>query len=148
MFDKTITLFNHYQSSTGDMWFPHIIKGVQLTTDKATMIAKYGEKSSDNALVHIRFTKDKNSRMIAGLPVLAPKEWENLTNDELAKNITFKSGENFDFFMVGEYAEESIKDDDYLKGFYNYMNSKYDYVYAITNVASYDLIPHYEITGR
>jgi hypothetical protein len=41
-----------------------------------------------------------------------------------------------------------IKDDDYgREGFYNYMNDRYDYVFAITKVAEYSVIPHFEIMG-
>lgn len=67
--------------------------------------------------------------------------------------ITFAFGdtEAFDFFMEGVYenVEEPILDADYeRRGFYNYMNANYDNVFAITSVAKYNLIPHFEIMAR
>ena len=64
------------------------------------------------------------------------------------KTIKNKKREKFDFFYLGEYSEEPISDEDYMEGFYDYMNSTFDGVFAITSVAKLDLIPHFEITGK
>ena len=45
-------------------------------------------------------------------------------------------------------ADGPIDDDDYPKGFFNHMNKAYDDVFAITNVAKFNLIPHFEIVAR
>ena len=82
-----------------------------------------------------------------GKPYLNPKEWERQVNDELPKSITFSQGNDFDFFMLGDYgSEEMIKDD---KGtFFRDIQQEYDNVYAITSVAEYTVIPHFEIVGK
>ena len=36
MYEKTVTIFNYYESkTTGDAyWYPHVLSGVDLVTDK------------------------------------------------------------------------------------------------------------------
>lgn len=151
MYLDKITLFNFYRSSLGDMWYPHVIKNVNLVIDKAAIVAKYGLESKDNAILNIRYYKENEQIEIAKRPYLPPLEWERQTNDKLADSITFKAGNEFDFFVLGEHPEFSesipIMDDDY-DGLFNYMKENYDYVFAITSVAKYDVIPHFEITGK
>lgn len=148
MYSDTITLFNRYKSRLGDMWYPTVIKGVNLNIDKAAIIAKYGAESKDNAVLNIRCKVDDGKVVIADKTYLPPKKWDRQTNDKLAESLTFTSGKDFDFFMPGEYeSTEPIADDDYIDGFYNFMNDNYDYVFAITAVAQYSVIPHFEIMG-
>lgn len=148
MYSDKVTIFNRYESRLGDMWYPTVIDGANLLVDKAAIIAKYGAESKDNAVLNIRYQMVEGKVMLADKPYLPPKEWERQTNDLLPKSITFTSGTDFDFFMLGEYhATEPIKDDDFDDGFYNYVNDEYDYVFAVTSVAKYTAIPHFEIMG-
>ena len=148
MYSDKITLFNHYKSRLGDMWYPTVIDGVNLLIDKAAIVAKYGAESKDNALLNIHYQTVDKQIMVDGKPYLPPKEWSHQTNDKLPESITFASGKDFDFFMLGEYeSKEPIADDDYIDGFYNYINDEYDYVFAVTSVAKYTAIPHFEIMG-
>lgn len=148
MYSDTITLFNRYESRLGDMWYPTVIKGVNLNIDKAAIIAKYGAESKDNAVLNIRYKVADGNVVIADKVYLPPKEWDRQTNDKLTESLTFTSGKDFDFFMLGEYeSTEPIADDDYIDGLYNYVNDNYDYVFAITSVAQYSVIPHFEIMG-
>ena len=148
MYSEKITLFNHYKSRLGDMWYPTVIDGVNLLIDKAAIVAKYGAESKDNAILNIHYQIVDGHILIDGKPYLPPKEWESQTNDKLAESITFASGKDFDFFMLGEYTTtKPIADDDYVDGFYNHVNDEYDYVFAITSVAKYTTIPHFEIMG-
>lgn len=56
MFNDTITLFNRYHSNnTGDTWYPHVLHNVEINTDKANIIATYGQESLDSALVIIHY---------------------------------------------------------------------------------------------
>jgi len=145
MFDTTITLFNRYHSRLGDVFYPHKIEGCQVRMDKASIRAKYGESSSDNAIVHIPV---KNG-CVGGLRVLQPKEWAGQVNEELANNITFNDGQYFDVIIVGETEfNEPVTDEDYRDGFYNYVNERFDNVFAVTGVAKYNAIPHYEIMAK
>ncbi len=148
MYSGTITLFNHYKSRLGDMWYPTVIHGANIQIDKAAIMAKYGAESKDNAILNVRYHVVDSNIMVGEKPYLPPKEWERQTNDKLADSITFTGGTDFDFFMLGEYpTTEPIVDDDYIDGFYNYVNDEYDFVFAITSVAQYSVIPHFEIMG-
>ena len=123
MFSDVITVFNHYKSRSGDMWYPTVIRGVNLNIDKAAITAKYVSESKDNAMLNIHYQLEKGQIMVDGKPYFPPKEWERQTNDKLPESITFTSGTDFDFFMLGEYpTTEPIKDDDFDDGFYNYVN--------------------------
>lgn len=148
MYSGTVTLFNRYKSRLGDMWYPTVIHGVNIQIDKAAIIAKYGAESKDNAILNVKYHILDNTKMVGNKPYFPPKEWERQTNDKLPETITFASGVDFDFFMFGEYpTTEPISDDDYIDGFYDYVNDEYDFVFAITSVAQYSAIPHFEIMG-
>lgn len=148
MYTDKITLFNFYRSSLGDMWYPHLIENCNLLIDKSAIVAKYGAESKDNAILNIRYRFADGNTMIGDKPYFPPKEWERQTNDKLADSITFESGENFSFFMLGEYAELTpIKDEDY-DGFFEHVSENYDFVFAVTSSAMYEVIPHFEITGK
>lgn len=151
MYSETITLFNRYHSRYGDIWYPHILSKINLITDKASIIAKYGAESTDSASLHIKYEIDNDSMVIQGIPYLPPKEWSNQNEEQLANSITFNHDSNhYDFFIVGEYVKtEPIKDEDYIEGFYNQMQKEKDYCYAITSVSNpYKVIPHFEIMAK
>lgn len=143
MYNDTITLFNRYKSSSGDIWYPTVIHNVNLIVDKSSLIAKYGAESKDNASLNIRYSGDCIVEEKKWMP---PKEWRKQHSE---KTLTFSDGQSFDFFYVGEWEDITpIADDDYQDGFYDYMNSNYDYVFVISSVAKYSVIPHFEILAR
>lgn len=154
MYDKTVTIFNFYQSDTtgAATWYPHTLTNVDLNTDRGAIIKKYGADSSDNAQLHIRFSDSNGQKVItdkdgARLPWLPPKEWKHQTNDLLDQTITFSP--DTDFFWEGEWAGGEVNDDDYRGGFYQYMNKSKDHVFKITSVGGpYTVIPHFEILGK
>lgn len=148
MYKDTVTLFNRYVDSMGNtMWFPHVLTNVNFNADKSVIVSKYGEESKDNAVLNIKYHLRGLTKMVNGKPYLNPKDWERKVNDELSNFITFAQGNDFDFFMLGDYgSEEMIKDD---KGtFFRDIQQEYDNVYAITSVAEYTVIPHFEIVGK
>lgn len=151
LFQGIVTLFNRYSSALGDVWYPTVIHGVQVSLDKAAMVAQYGESTQDVVSVHIPYKVDGEARMVAGKTWLPPKEWDAQTNDKLVNTLTFTAGADFDFIMLDDWGgdEDPVNDEDYLDGFYNHMNKKHDYVFSITSVSGpFGVIPHFEITGR
>lgn len=150
MFNDTITVFNSYEDSFKNItWYPTVIRGVNLLIDKAAIVAKYGAESKDNALLNIHYQTIDGQIFVDGKPYFPPKEWKHQTNDMLAESITFASGTDFDFFMLGEYPiKEPIKDENFRNGFFEEIKKEYDYVFAITSVGNYSVIPHFEITGK
>lgn len=149
MYNDTVTLFCRYESRLGDTWYPSVLHNVHFNMDKAAIIAKYGAESKDKAVLNVRYKKDATDIYVGNKMWLPPKEWDKQTNDKLSETITFTDGQSFDFFYLGEWEnEEPIADDDYIDGFYNYMNKLYDYVFAITSIGGpYSVIPHFEIMG-
>ena len=149
LYSDTITLFNRYQSKLGDTWYPTVLHNVDLNVDKAAISAKYGENSADSAKLHIKYQRQGAGILVGGKPYLAPKEWDKQINDLLPATVTFTDGTDFDFFYTGDWgSEEPIADNDYTDGFYGYMNKNYDYVFAVSSVAMYTVIPHFEIMGK
>lgn len=153
MYDKTVTVFNYYESATtGDVyWYPHVLPGVDLITDHGAILKKYGPDSSDNAVLHISYVLDGGNAMIqqsGDSPIiwLSPKAWSKQVNDDLPGSITFGPD---DFFWLGEWTGGTVAGDHYRGGFYQYMNSQMDNVYKITSVGGpYTVIPHFEILGK
>lgn len=149
LYADTITLFNRYQSKLGDTWYPTVLRNVDLNIDKAAIAAKYGENSADTATLHVKYQRQGAGILVGGKPYLPPKEWDRQINDLLPATVTFSDGADFDFFCLGDWGSvEPIADNDYLDGFYDHMNKNYDYVFAISSVAMYSVIPHFEIMGK
>ena len=149
MYNDTVTVFNRYVDSLKNtIWHPHVLSGVNLIVDKAVITAKYGEVSKDNAVMNVKYRFVDGIITIGDKPYLPPKEWENQTNDKLSESITFSNeSTEFDFFMLGDYGSKEPIIDEY-GDFYSEMQKRYDYVFAITSVAKYSVIPHFEITGK
>lgn len=149
MYSDSVTVFTRYEDSFGDItWYPTVIDGANLLIDKSAIVAKYGAESKDNVILNIRYRTENGQIIVADKPYFPPKEWERQTNDKLPTRITFASGTEYDFFMLGDYGStEPIKDSDY-KGFFSHIKKEYDFVFAITSVAKYTAIPHFEITGK
>lgn len=152
MYKDTITLFCRKpgERGQGDIWYPTVIHNVNLIIDRAAILAKYGTESQDNAALNVRYIRRDGEVIIpcgddAEKPWMPPKEW-----DQTEDSLTFTSGNNFDFFWMGEWIGGIALDSDYSidGGFYNYMNRVHDYVFAITSVGMYSVIPHFEIMGK
>ena len=158
MYSKSVTIFNYYESATtGEAyWYPHVLSGVDLNTDRGAIIKKYGPDTTDNAQLHLTYymhaTDPEDERRYinttSGMTQwLPPKEWKKQTNDLLSETLTFSPED--DFFWEGEWDKDVVNDEDYRGGFYQYMNQSRDNVFKITNVGGpYSLIPHFEILAK
>ena len=152
MYNNTITLFNRLSNrTTGDTWYPTVITGVDVNLDRAQIVATMGAESTDSVSLHIKYTKDNDGNIVVGGKIYKlPKEWAHLSTEDLPDHITFKSGNDFDFFYVGEWSDTApIADSSYRNGFYDHMNKNYDNVFSITMASgAYDLIQHFELLGK
>lgn len=151
MYSDTITLFNRYEDGSKTIWYPSIIRGVNLVTDKAAIAAKYGSESTDNAVLNIRYCIVDGNKMIGDKIWLPPKKWKAQEVGLLSSTLTCSGGEGFDFFFAEEWEnEEPIPDDAYsINGLYDHLNTKYDYVFAISSIGGpYSAVPHFEIMGK
>lgn len=152
MYDTTITLFNRKEGDEGDTWYPSVLRNVNLNTDRAAIMERYGAEAADAAQLHIRCKKENEEILVGTKLWKPPKEWEKLLDH--SKAITFTPGDRFDFFWIGDWGnEDQVYDSDYTgtanSGFYAYMNKNYDFVFAISSVGGpYSVIPHFEILGK
>lgn len=162
IYKQTITLFNRVKIPDSDdsVWLPTVIDGVHLVTTSSSAWNTRGERETDDVRLHVRYAQTGNDVLIScrgqGGEVIRkkwyePKAWRKLEEKDGSLTFAFGDTEAFDFFMEGVYedGEGEIYDSSYpRKGFYNYMNTNYDNVFAITSVAKYNLIPHFEIMAR
>ena len=128
-------------------WAPILLRNVHLVIDRSIIISTYGEQSMDNARLHVRYNRSGSDALVQGKRFYQPKAYKRLPSSEGA--ISFKFGDDFDFFVEGDVTGLGIvRDDDYREGFYNYANANYDNCYAITSVSMFNLIPHFEIGAK
>lgn len=141
----TVTLFNQQRAKDGSItWYPTVLEGVDLHEDRAAIVRQYGEQCDDKALLHVKYG---DGLTVGGKPYLEPKAWQ--AEADPATAVTFASGEAFSFFVAGRWPDtEPIDDDAYAGGLYEHLCRTRDRVYAVRSVSKYDLIPHFEVTGR
>ena len=147
MYQDTITLFNRHR----DSWRATVLYGVDLNADRAALITKYGADSKDKASLHIRYVEGDEGPLVQhGLTsylVKRPKEYTGAAGTIVFRPVS--TGEVTDFFLEGPWdGEPVINDCDYDAGLFDYLSAIRDGVYAITSVARYSVIPHFEILGR
>jgi hypothetical protein len=150
VYKDTITLFNRKEGTEGDVWYPTILRNVQVNVDRAAILAKYGAESADSAVLNVRYTQAGDNKLVCGKPWLPPKQWDGIEDHSSA--LTFTTGNRFDFFWIGEWdGTDPVRDSDYFSDtdFYTYMNRTHDYVFAVSSVGGpYSVIPHFEIMGK
>lgn len=145
MYTDTITLFNFHKST--NCWYATVLEGVDLNTDKATIVTDRGAQSTDETALHVKYSEIDGVVMVGDKPCLNPKEWAQ--KDDPKNTITFARGNKAAFFIEGKWdGANPVNDNDYTDGFWNYMNSHYDAVYSINSVARYSVIPHFEIAAK
>lgn len=148
MYQDTVTLFNRKKVVDGDSWYPTVLHNVNLNMDKGMINKTYGEQSMDNAVLNVRYAMTDGEITVSDDIIWKPpKEWQRLA--DRTNMITFTSGKGFDFFWAGEWEGGIEYDATYGDmSFYDYMLANYDYVFAVTGVGQFSVIPHFEITGR
>lgn len=156
LYQDTVTVFNRYMFEDETIWWmPTVLTGVHFVLDRAKVISTYGEQSTDNVMLHVRYSGGRYAPVVQGKKYVLPKAFRKLDPASAESHITFAFGDDFDFLINGKWPElesitGNIDDDVYMNygGFFNYMNENYDHVFAITGVSKYDLLPHFRITAR
>lgn len=147
MFHDTVTLFNRQKGNDGDTWYPTVLHNVNLNMDKGMINKTYGEQSADAAVLNVRYAITDGEITVDSSTWKPPKEWQQLADK--TDTLTFTAGTGFDFFWAGEWTGGIAQDETYGDmSFYDYMLANHDYVFAITGVGQFSVIPHFEITGR
>lgn len=148
MYNDVITVFNRYKNADGVVWYPSVLKNVNVNIDKGYILRQYGADSQDNAIVNVRYVGSAGEKMVCGKRWLSPKEWSAQNPELLPETLTFYGGNDFDFFWLGEWEGTEPIDDSEYKGFYKYMYKNEDFVFRISAVSMLSVIPHFEIVGR
>lgn len=130
-YNKTVTVYNRYEDGK-EMWFPTVLEAVRLLINRGENVSKSGTDSADSAKLSIRMEDLKK-------PYKKPLEWQQSEDKENSFTLTGKE----DFFVEGDTSAEEILESD----FFAYMKGKYDNCFKITNVDTYELIPHFEVGG-
>lgn len=148
MYEDVVTVFDRRTDRDGRiLWYPTVIEGTQLSEQFAAGEAGYGRGRDGRAAVLIPYSRLDGAPVVAGKVVLPPKLWQRAEQPEMY--LTFTGGEDFDFFMSGDWqSTEPVDDGAFPEGFYAHMARARDDVYAVTVVCRYNALPHYEITGR
>ena len=153
LYKQTVTLFNRVSQihqPDESLWYPTVLRNVHLITDESASWNNNGGTKTDNVRLHVRYQISSEGVLVEGKPYYLPKEYRRLLRPEDA--ITFQFGtKDYDFFIEGEFDEFPVPISDASfsrRGFFDYMNAKYDHVFAITSVSKYNLIPHFEIMAR
>lgn len=135
MYKDTVTLYNRYNGT----WKGVVLHNVDLNADRGAIVAKYGSDSKDNAKLHIKI----DGEMIGGYRYVLPLAYTAATG-----TVTLTSGNNFSFFVEGDTQIYSASDSSFVDGFYDFMNRTFDHCYAVTSIARYSVIPHFEVLAR
>lgn len=150
MYDKTVTVFSRKKEGSDTIWYATVMEGTSFTATVAeTVNAQAREQTGDNVRLVVRTEPESDGTVfVSGKEYLTPKAWNEA--DAISDSFSLKSGSDFDFFVYGDYDEyNGAKDSEYMpNGFYQYMRKKYDHVYAISHVALFTVLPHFEIGGR
>lgn len=152
-YDASVILYNYYENSVTEdsYFFGTRFDNVRVELTEAANIRASGLENADSCTLKIK--KDKN------LPktYLPPKQWENLTTDEMENYFTIRKDEN-DFFVIVKKDSLGINVDlpvgivdnnnrAYRNGFYQYVRERYGYTYAIHTADSFDQLERFEATG-
>ena len=143
MFGDVVTVFNRREG----LWYPTVIEGVQVQRTEGAGPADYGGRRADGVTVLIPYMQQEGAAVVAGKTYLPPKCWRQADRPEAY--ITFDTGEQFGFFLVGTWEGQGpVRDQDWPEGFFGRMDRERDGVYAIASAARFEALPHFEIEGR
>ena len=137
--NDTVTVFNRYFDiiTEEEMWFPTLLKGVNLVSTKGANISKSGLNDADTARLFIDVDSVENKTYHT------PKLWNQLTVEDKANAFTFQT--DTDFFVKGDLTDV----EPFENNFFEWVLNHYDYVFKVSTVDEYsDVLPHLEIGGK
>lgn len=134
MHDTTITLFNRIpgEAYENDTYIATVIENVTAKLKYGAVSTVDGDEKSDSAMFSIRkdFLHDVSYR--------EPKQY--LSEIDKSGLFTLSKG---DIIVVGDVKSEVMDSTDLLK----YLRNRYDNVFEIQAVSTFNLIPHWEVTA-
>lgn len=134
MHDTNITLYNRVKGTDydRDTYYATVLHNVSVKHVFGAQTGADGDLNADMVTLSIckEYLQDKD--------YMKPKEY--LATEDKTNKFTLQKG---DFFVIGIAKESSDRDD-----FISHMKEKYDDVHEVLSVATYNLIPHWEVTAK
>lgn len=150
--DSVIIYNRYYNDTTGaEQYFGTRLDNVRVEFTKEQNQSKSGSEDVSDCLLKI-----PNDSTLPK-PYLVPELWNDLTADEMLQNFTLST--DGDFFVLVKKKELNLDIDapigmqdsssqEYKGNFFEYMKSRYSYVYKMSSFAVFSLIPYFQIGGK
>lgn len=150
--DSVVIYNRYYNDTTGaEQYF-----GTRLDNVRVEFTQEQNQNKSGSQDVSVCLLKIPNDSTLPK-PYKVPELWNDLTTDEMLQNFTLST--DGDFFVLVKKKELNLyidapvgmqgsSDPMYDGGFYEYMKSKYSYVYQMSSFAVFSLIPYFQIGGK
>lgn len=134
MHDTDVTIYNRIKGATyeHDSYIPIVLHNTSVKYVYGAQTGTQGDTNADVVILSIM------KQYLADAVYIKPKEYAAMIDH--TGMFTLEKG---DFFVIGDVQEESDMAD-----FLSYMKEKYDDVHEILSVATYNLIPHWEVTAK
>lgn len=150
----SVIVYNDYYNDTAEkqLYFGTRFDNVRVELNQGATIRQSGIENADSCLVKI-------PNAVFPKPYKPPELWNDLTTDEMQDFFTFDKDAADNFFAIVKKKELGIDIDlpvgvvdgyakEYNGNFSEWLKLKYGYVYKLTTVDVYGLIPRFEIGGK
>lgn len=152
----SVVIYNRYINQTMDGAEQYF--GTRLDNVRVEFTQEQNQNKSGSQDVSVCLLKIPNDSTLPK-PYKVPELWNDLTTDEILNSFTLNT--DGDFFVLVKKPElnlditapegvQTSEDAPYADegGFYEYMRTKYSYVYSMSSFAVFGLIPHFEVGGK
>ena len=155
-YEDSVVVYNRYldkENNEKERYFGTQFDSVRVEFTQEMNQSKNGSEDVSDCLLKI-----PNDNTLPK-PYMVPKLWSNLTTDEMPEKFTLNT--DGDFFVLLKKKELNLDIDAPVGmqdssnptyraegGFFEYMKSKYSYVYQMNSFAAFTLIPYFQIGGK
>ena len=150
----SVVIYNRYINQTMDGAEQYF--GTRIDNVRVEFTQEQNQNKSGSQDVSVCLLKIQNDSTLPK-PYKVPELWNDLTTDEMLQNFTLST--DGDFFVLVKKKGLNLDIDapigmqdssspEYDGGFYEYMKSKYSYVYQMSSFAVFSLIPHFQVGGK
>lgn len=150
----SVVIYNRYINQTMDGAEQYF--GTRIDNVRVEFTQEQNQNKSGSQDVSVCLLKIHNDATLPK-PYKVPELWNDLTTDEMLNSFTLNT--DGDFFVLVKKKELNLDIDapigmqdssspEYDGGFYEYMKSKYSYVYQMSSFAVFSLIPYFQIGGK
>ncbi len=150
----SVVIYNRYINQTMDGAEQYF--GTRIDNVRVEFTQEQNQNKSGSQDVSVCLLKIPNDSTLPK-PYKVPELWNDLTTDEMLSSFTLNT--DGDFFVLVKKPElnldieapvgvQTSRVPPYEEGFFEYMKSKYSYVYQMSSFAVFSLIPYFQIGGK